>query len=226
MQDNQSQRRFPLGVVAGLSVLILATGSAVALWSWNTISRRPEPLPTAVEHSESVQQPTQKEPKTSTNAATSTNTAKQPAIPATAEKTLQVYWLKATGNDIALAATPVKLSSQGDSAAVLKVALEKLLAGPSDTSVTTTIPANTKLQSLAMREDGIHVNLSPEFTSGGGSTSMTGRVAQVLYTVTSLSPNAKVWLTVDGKPLEVLGGEGLVLEQPLTRTSFERDFSL
>jgi len=45
---------------------------------------------------------------------------------------------------------------------------------------------------------------------------MSSRVAQVLYTATSLQPNAKVWIDIEGKPLEVLGGEGLLLEQPLT----------
>jgi spore germination protein GerM len=31
---------------------------------------------------------------------------------------------------------------------------------------------------------------------------------------------------VEGKPLEVLGGEGLELEQPLTRENFKKNFAL
>ncbi len=104
--------------------------------------------------------------------------------------------------------------------------METLLAGPSSKAETTTIPSGTKLQRIESRNDGIHVDLSSEFTKGGGSTSMTARVAQVLYTATTLNPDADVWLSVNGKPLEVLGGEGLMLDQPITRKSFERDFSL
>jgi spore germination protein GerM len=55
---------------------------------------------------------------------------------------------------------------------------------------------------------------------------MTGRLAQILYTATSIAPNSKLWLEVEGKPLEVLGGEGLEVSQPLDRRQFEQDFEL
>jgi len=57
------------------------------------------------------------------------------------------------------------------------------------------------------------------------AVSMSSRVAQVLYTATSLQPNAKVWIDIEGKPLEVLGGEGLLLEQP-DLESFEKLYAL
>jgi hypothetical protein len=55
---------------------------------------------------------------------------------------------------------------------------------------------------------------------------MMSRVTQVLYTATSQNPGARVWISVEGRALEVLGGEGLILDQPLTRASFVPSFQL
>jgi spore germination protein GerM len=56
---------------------------------------------------------------------------------------------------------------------------------------------------------------------------MIYRVAQILYTATSINPQAPVFLSIAGKPLNdnyPLGGEGLTLEYPLTRQQFNQDF--
>lgn len=228
MQDQRSRRYVPLGVVAGFSVLVLATGSAVAWWSWSSMTRRPSPTVSIEPSPAASQQPNQATPLAPAAAPPQTTApAPQPnPIASPDEKVLQVYWLKGTGEDIELAATPVKLSSATNSTALLENAINKLLAGPSGTNMTTTIPRDTQVNQVDVREDGIHIDLSKSFTRGGGSSSMTARLAQILYTATSINPKASVWLSIDGKPLETLGGEGLMVEQPMTRTRFERDFSL
>jgi spore germination protein GerM len=69
--------------------------------------------------------------------------------------------------------------------------------------------------------------LSHEFGQGGGSSSTIYRVAQVLYTATSMDTQAPVFLSIDGQPLNEknsLGGEGLILEYPLTRQTFDNNF--
>lgn len=137
----------------------------------------------------------------------------------------RVYWLREEGDRFVLApetVTPVQDTAENQ----LNKLFAQLLAGTTAEGQSSVIPAETKLLSLAIQPDGIVVNLSEDFTFGGGSASMIGRVAQVLYTATSLDPTAAVWFQVEGEPLELLGGEGLELSQPMTRAIFEENFEL
>ncbi len=197
----EQQRRIPLGVVAGISAAVVAAGGIGVWWAMNSQSPLPSPVVT--------QQPLP------------SNLPVQPAV----EQTAQVYWLRDTGTNLEVVPQPLKVATNQPNA-VLEAAFNSLLAGSTDPALSSTIPQGTKLRGVKVQDDGIHVDLSEEFTSGGGSASMTGRVAQILYTATTLQPDAKVWIDVEGKQLDVLGGEGLELEQPLTRQSFQENFTL
>lgn len=202
MTQQQRVNRIPVGVIAGFSAAVVAAGGVGAWWAMNSQSSTTPPV-------------------TTTNGQTSPQSQVVPPV----QQTAQIYWLRDTGSNLELVPNPITVAG-GQPNAVLGAAFTSLLAGPTDGALGSTIPEGTKLQGLTIQEDGIHVNLSEEFTTGGGSASMTGRVAQVLYTATSLQPDAKVWIDVEGKRLEVLGGEGLDLEQPLTRQSFQENFTL
>ncbi len=204
----RSRRAFPLYLAAGCSAIAFAAGSGLAWWS-SSMPMSPQPLVSA-----NALQPVK---PNHFNAPASTK--------APTEKSVQIYWLKSIGNEIKLTAAPVSLNDAQPNV-ILKAAFEKMLQGSPDPALTSTIPANTKLQELKVQPDGIHVDLSSEFTTGGGSTAMMGRVAQVIYTATTLDPNASVWISINNKPLNVLGGEGLVLDQPMTRQEFDQNFPL
>ncbi|HEY9694505.1 MAG TPA: GerMN domain-containing protein [Oculatellaceae cyanobacterium] len=204
MQEQQSVRRLHLGVIAGLSAVVLASGGGTAWWVWHS-AQSPTPTPNPV----------------TSPLPPSTQRVQNPV-----DKTAEVYWLKNQGNHIAVVPKSLDLPNSNNQKAVLEQAFATLLAGSTDPTVTTTIPEGTKLRSLEVRNDGVHINLSEEFIKGGGSASMTGRVAQILYSATSLNPDAQVWIDVEGEKLEVLGGEGLELDQPITRKSFEENFDL
>jgi spore germination protein GerM len=140
----------------------------------------------------------------------------------------QVYWLRSDRNKLTLVAKSLPSNRSGSTPQqVLTIAIQKLLSAKPSENLSSTIPKGTKLLSLQIRADGVHVNLSPEFRTGGGSTSMIYRVAQVIYTATSLDPNAKVFISVGGQSIDdfhPLGGEGLTLQQPTTRAQFAADF--
>ncbi len=89
------------------------------------------------------------------------------------------------------------------------------------------IPQNTQLLSLKVQPKGVYINLSGEFLRGGGSSAMIERLTKVVYTATSLNPDASVYLSVDGQPLTEdtpIGGEGMSVRYPIDRQQLAQDF--
>jgi len=141
----------------------------------------------------------------------------------------RTYWLRVDSGQIYLTPQPVAIKEKVTSEIALKQAFNNLLTSPKTSGLSTTIPAGTKLLSLRVTKAGIYIDLSREFSQGGGTTSMSYRVAQVIYTATSIDPTAKVFLSIAGQPVDIdhpLGGEGLILRQPITRRQFLEDFSI
>jgi spore germination protein GerM len=198
--NNHEKNRLSIGFIGGIIVAILVTGSAVTWWSINTL-------------------------KTSNNSA---KISTESSITKEDIKTElgQVYWLNDKGDRFELSASTVIVKKSSDNQEILKTALERLLAGSKKPKQITTIPQGTELLNLTLNKEEVKIDLSQEFITGGGSASMTGRLAQILYTSTSLDPNTKVWLTIDGRLLEVLGEEGIEIEQPMTRQWFNENFEL
>jgi germination protein M len=101
-------------------------------------------------------------------------------------------------------------------------AMTELLAGPTawesgERTITSAIPDGSRLLNLSVTDGIAIVDLSPEFQSGGGSTSMFVRLAQVVFTLTQFSSVRSVLFEIEGQPVSVFGGEGIVLDHPQTR---------
>jgi len=184
------------------------------------LSQTPQAQTPLVQTPESPTQPTQ------TPQALNPKPVQPKPVQPTAAKTVQVYWVKDVGDKIEVVPTKVALKEADKPDATLQAAFNSLLAGPKDASVSSAIPKGTKLRSLSVKNQEVYVDLSAEFTSGGGSNSMIGRLGQVIYTATSLKPDTQVWISVEGKRLELLGGEGLEVAQPSTRQTFDKNFTL
>jgi spore germination protein GerM len=81
-----------------------------------------------------------------------------------------------------------------------------------DLGFTSAIPAATVLHSVTVDGSIATVDLSQEFTSGGGSLSMEARVAQIVFTVTQFAGIDHVRFALDGVPVTTIGGEGLMVD--------------
>jgi germination protein M len=102
-------------------------------------------------------------------------------------------------------------------------ALESLLRGPvtDDGKISSAIPSDAKLLNLTIADGLATVDLSSEFESGGGSFSMLGRLAQVVFTITQFPTVDSVAFKIDGEPVDVFSSEGIALDKPQTRQDFE-----
>jgi hypothetical protein len=112
---------------------------------------------------------------------------------------------------------------------VARAAMTALLAGPTrlegsgPSALSTLIPAGTQLLDIAVSNGIAVVDLTGQFESGGGSTSMFGRLAQVVYTLTQFPTVTGVTFRLDGQPVTTFSGEGIVLSGPSVRADY-RDF--
>jgi spore germination protein GerM len=235
MGNRQYKSRFPIGLITGVAVAILGAGGAAAWWTFHKLTHSTDLPDSAVSQGDkpsiprtpSSVQPSVTEPQSIAKQPSKTTGSLSPEAKNPAqEERIKVYWLKVTDTRSTIVSSTVAIQKSTDKSEEIGRALESLLAGPTENAYTTTIPQGTKLLGIKVKNDGVHLNLSREFTTGGGSDSMMGRLGQILYTATSLEPNSQLWIDVEGKPLEYLGGEGIVVDRPMTRQNFKENFEL
>ena len=110
-------------------------------------------------------------------------------------------------------------SSDGE---LINFAMQQLLLGPTNyeksKGIYSEIPQNTFLIGIEERSDRYIINLSKEFETGGGSDSLYKRLYQLIKTVNKNS-DLPVYLNINGKQVNVIGGEGLSIKQPLNGAS-------
>ena len=98
-------------------------------------------------------------------------------------------------------------------------ALRDLLAGPHGDEAAegfgTAIPAGTQLLGLTIKDRIATANLSSEFETGGGSLSMFARLGQVACTLDQFKTVDGVLFELDGEPVDVFSGEGIILDHPV-----------
>jgi spore germination protein GerM len=104
-------------------------------------------------------------------------------------------------------------------------AIKELISAPSDwekskKGLSSEIPSNTKILSIREGADTILIDLSSSFESGGGAESTDIRVRQLIKTVLA-NTKQPVYLYINGKQADVIGGEGIMIKQPLSEKSLD-----
>ena len=103
-------------------------------------------------------------------------------------------------------------------------AIKELISAPSNweksKGFTSEIPPGTKILSIREGEGSIMIDLSSAFEGGGGTESIYTRVRQVIKTAKA-NTNLPVYLYIDGHQADVIGGEGIMIKQPLNERSLD-----
>ncbi len=108
---------------------------------------------------------------------------------------------------------------------VATAAINALLAGPTGverrSGLTSAVPAGTRLLGISLAKGIATVDLTSEYQAGGGSLSMQMRLGQVVYTMTQFPTVKSVRFKLDGTPVDVFSGEGIVLDHPVGRSDYK-----
>jgi spore germination protein GerM len=132
-----------------------------------------------------------------------------------------LYWVSAGENALGVKRLVPR------SEAVAKAALEALIAGPTDTEQTTwpaissAIPEDTRLLGVTIEGGIAKVDFSEEFESGGGTFSVTSRLAQVVYTLEQFPTVDGVEFYIEGTRVIEFSSEGLILDKPQTFDDYD-----
>ena len=106
----------------------------------------------------------------------------------------------------------------------IKFAVSSLIRGPKpeerQRGVYTEIPSGAEIINITERSDRVIVNLNSAFVNGGGTESLDKRLYQLIKTA-RLNSSIPVYLYIDGQQADVVGGEGIMLSQPLSNSSLE-----
>jgi hypothetical protein len=159
----------------------------------------------------------------SAGASAEPGASSSPGTPTTGTMIVRSYFV--LGGDPASVGLVPLLRIVPKTAAVGAAAMNTLLKGPDpdvarERTITTAIPDGTRLLGLAIKGGVATVDLSTEFDSGGGTTSMQYRLAQVVYTLTQFSTVRSVVFQIEGQTVTVFGSEGILLDGPVGRADF------
>ena len=149
---------------------------------------------------------------------TKTTTQVKQTTSAVSENLVAIYYTNANNGELEKVIKTVPPESNK-----LNFALKELVNGPSfkerNQGLSSEIPKGTKILNITTRDKSIIIDLSNEFQYGGGTESQYTRLNQLIKTVVNLKLNKPVYLYLNGEQADVIGGEGILINQPLNEYS-------
>ncbi len=139
------------------------------------------------------------------------------------KETVSIYFLALDSNDNGIYKKVQREVPVGENK--LEYALNELLKGPNliekSAGAYSEVPKSTKLLKIKQTGNKVIIDLSSDFQYGGGTDSVYSRMMQLIKTSIANTDNKKIYLYLDGKQVNCIGGEGIMISQPLTEKSLE-----
>lgn len=136
--------------------------------------------------------------------------------------TVSVYFMHTVGDDHYIVAAHRRILV---TTAIAQQTMAALLAGPNvaerAAGYESLIPTGTRLLGLTIMHGIATVDLDGTYESGEGLLSTTGRLGQVVYTLTQFPSINGVLFEIDHKKVSVFGDEGIAIDTPQRRADYE-----
>ena len=112
------------------------------------------------------------------------------------------------------------------SSSLLKQSLEALIAFHNDNYLNL-VPYNTRVRKVWIKNDVAYIDFSEEFNYNSyGITGYQIQIYQVVYTATQFPQVRAVYFYMNGKPMDYLGGDGVIIHNPVYPNSSLPSFKI
>ena len=151
-------------------------------------------------------------------------TPEKPVGPQKQQEYVNIFFIGKNENNEEVYRAVKRVYNKDVDGSKIKYAINSLILGPKpdekSKGVYTEIPASTQLLGLTEKPDKVIINLSSAFSDGGGTESVYKRLFQLIKTA-KRNTEKPVFLYINGQQADVIGGDGIMITQPLSETSLD-----
>lgn len=182
--------------------------AVIALVAFNIFMPKPEVKPNDIEISQRTQEEEHADAKPEE----------------TSKEYINVFFIGRNEHDEEVYKAVKRVYNKDVDGSKIKFAIYSLINGPKPNErqkgVYTEIPASSQVINIQESPEKIIVNLNSSFVNEGGADSLYKRLYQLIKTA-KLNSSVPVYLYINGQRADVIGGEGIMLSQPLSNSSLE-----